>query len=209
MQTLYIVAQTETGETTVEPVTSSETGAPVEGEGHEQAVSAKEDLYPQWHELLVGVFAFGILFFFMAKWVMPKLNKVLDERREAIQGQLESAEETRKAAERELVDYREQLAGAREESNRIIEEARKTADQLRADIQAKAEQEAQGTVAKAQEEIRAERDRALQELKAQVGDIAVDLAGRVVGQSLDKDTHEKLIDDYIAQVASGNGGSGN
>ncbi len=208
MQTLYIVAQTETGGTTVEPATSG-TPESTETAEHEGFVSEKEDLYPHLNELIIGFVAFGIVFFFLAKWVMPKLNKVLDERREAIQGQLESAEETRKAADKELADYREQLAGARDEANRIIEEARKTADQLRADIQAKAEQEAQGTVAKAQEEIRAERDRALQELKAQVGDIAVDLAGRVVGQSLDKGTHEKLIDDYIAQVASGNGGSDN
>ena len=106
-------------------------------------------------------------------------------------------------------DYRAQLAGAREEANRIIEEARVTAEQLRRDIQAKAEAEVAGTVARAQEEIRAERDRVFQELRAQVGEIAVELAGRVVGQSLDAGAHERLIDEYIDQVAraarNGNG----
>lgn len=168
-----------------------------------------EDLYPRWEELIVGALAFFILFFFMAKFVLPRLNKLLEERRQKIQGDLEKAEETRHEAERELRDYRQQLAGAREEANKIIEEARKTADQLRADLQAKAEQESQATVARAQEEIRAERDRVFQELKAQVGEIAVDLAGRVVGQSLDKKAHEKLIDDYIDQVAGKADGNGN
>ena len=121
-----------------------------------------------------------------------------------IQGDLERAEETRRGAERELAEYREQLAGAREEANRIIEEARTTAEQLRADLQAKAERDAAATVAKAQEEIRAERDRVFQELRGEVAEIAVGLAGRVVGESLDATAHQRLIDSYIDEVA-GNG----
>lgn len=196
-----VLAQTEVE--TTESVTTTEVEV-IEEVGHEpEKVSEPTDLYPHWHELVIGLGAFLIVFFFMAKWVIPKLNKVLEERQQEIQGKLEEAEGTRKEADQQLVDYKEQLAGARDESNRIIEEARRTADQLRADIQAKAETEAQATVAKAQEEIRAERDRALQELKSQVGDIAVELAGRVVGSSLDKGAHEKLIDDYIADVTKG------
>jgi F-type H+-transporting ATPase subunit b len=169
--------------------------------------SEKADLYPKAAELITAALAFFILFFFFWKWVLPAINKLLEERRQQIQGQLESAEETRRQAEQELADYRAQLANAREEANRIIEEARVTAEQLRRDIQANAEQEAQNTVARAQEEIRAERDRVFNELRTQVGEIAVELAGRVVGQSLDQQAHEKLIDDYIAQVAAGEQGT--
>jgi len=155
-----------------------------------------------------GALAFGILFFFIWKWVLPRVSALLDERREKIQGELENAEQTRRTADQELAGYREQLAGAREESNRIIEEARKTADHLRREIQAKAEEEASATVARAQDEIRAERDRVFEELRAQVGEIAVDLAGRVVMRSLDKSAHEQLIDEYIDQVAAGGDGKG-
>jgi len=173
------------------------------------AEEAKNPILPDPAELLFGALAFLIVFVVIAKFAMPGLNKALDERREKIQGDLEGAEQARQEAEGQLSDYKAQLVGAREEANRIIEEARKTADQLRRDIQAKAEEEAQATVNRAQEEIRAERDRVFQELKAQVGDIAVELAGRVVGQSLDRDAHEKLIDDYIDQVArSGRNGDG-
>ena len=161
------------------------------------------DLYPHWEELLIGALAFGILYFFMRKWVFPRIGTLLDERREKIQGELEQAEATRSEADTLLADYRSQLADARDEANRIIEEARSTADQVRADLQAKAEQEAQATVARAQEEIRAERDRVFQELRGQVGEIAVELAGRVVGESLDAGAHERLIDEYIDQVAGG------
>ena len=83
-------------------------------------------LYPHWEELVVGALAFAVLFFFVWKWVLPRLRQLLDERREKIQGELERAEETRRAAEQELAEYRERLAASREEANRIIEEARRT-----------------------------------------------------------------------------------
>jgi F-type H+-transporting ATPase subunit b len=174
-----------------------------------EAVSDAKDLYPAVGELIVGLIAFAVLFFFTWKWVIPSFKKVLEERREKIQGEMERAEATRKEADKLQEEYRTQLNGAREEANRIIEESRATADQLRRDLQAKAEEEAQGIVARAQEEIRAERDRVFQELRAQVGSIAVEIAGRVVGQSLDEKTHQRLIDEFIDEVASGAAATGN
>jgi F-type H+-transporting ATPase subunit b len=179
-----------------------------QAEGEAEPVNDAKDLYPHWEELLVGALAFAILFFFVWKWVLPRVSALLEERRDKIQGDLERAEQTRTQAEQELADYRQQLANARQESNAIIEEARKTAEQLRADIQARAEREAAATVAKAQEEIRAERDRVFQELRGEIGEIAVELAERVVGASLDAKSHQRLIDEYIDQVSEGVSGNG-
>src|SRR5262245_27610912 len=134
--------------------------------------SGKQLLYPKLSELVLGAIAFAILFVFMAKWVFPRLNKLLEERRQKIQGDLEKAEQARTEADELLVDYRQQLAGAREEANRVIEEARQTAEAMRRDLMAKAEQEYQAVVGRAQEEIRAERDRVFQELKTQVGELS-------------------------------------
>jgi F-type H+-transporting ATPase subunit b len=172
-----------------------------------EPVSDKKDLYPHLNELIMGLITFTILYLFMRKWVLPRLNQVLDERRAKIQGELEKAEATRVDADHLLADYKKQLANAKDEANRIIEEARKTAEQVRRDLQGKAEDESQATVARAQEEIRAERDRVFQELRQQVSEIAVELAGRVVGQSLDKSAHERLIDEYIDSVASSESGA--
>jgi F-type H+-transporting ATPase subunit b len=167
------------------------------------------DLYPHASELIVGAIAFFILLGFMARWVLPRLNAMLEERRQKIQGQLEEAERTRRDADRLLAEYREKLRDARGEANRIIEESRKTADQLRRDVQAKAEQEGEAIVARAREAIAAERDRTFEELRAQVAVLAVDLAGVVVGKELDAQAHRRLIDEYIDGVeASGNGKGG-
>jgi len=180
-----------------------------QAEEHPQEISERKDLYPAVGELIIGLLAFGVVFYFLRKWVLPRFKQVLDERREKIQGELEKAEATRSEADQILADYREQLAGARDASNRIIEEARQTADQLRRDLQAKADEASRATVARAQDEIRAERDRVFQELRSQVGEVAVELASRVVGAELDKAAHERLIDEYIDEVASsGSSGDG-
>jgi F-type H+-transporting ATPase subunit b len=168
----------------------------------QEAANNKKDLYPKAEELIVGAIAFAILFFFMARWVFPRVNKLLEARRERIQGDLEKAEEARTEAQSLLADYRQQLAGAREEANRVIEEARRTAESMQTELRKKAEDEAQQTVARAQEEIRAERDRVFQELKTQIGELSVELAGRVVGQSLDGDRQRALVDQYIDELAS-------
>jgi len=173
--------------------------------------SGKQLLYPKAEELILGAVAFAILFVFMAKWAIPRINTVLEERRAKIQGDLEKAEQSKTQADQLLADYRTQLAGAREQANRVIEEAHKTAEALRRDMTAKAEQEYQGIVARAQDEIRAERDRVFQELRAQVGELSIELAARVVGAELDKERQLKLVDDYITELgamspaADGNG----
>ncbi len=178
-----------------------------------EQVSDKKDLYPKLSELILGAVAFGILFVFMAKWVIPRVNQTLEQRRDKIQGDLEKAEQTRQEADKELRDYRQQLSGAREEANRIIEEARQTAESMRKDLTAKAQQEYEQIVARAQEEIRAERDRVFQELKGQVGELSLALVIRVIGDSMDQARQRKLVDQYIEELAAmpaaGNGrGSG-
>ena len=170
-----------------------------------EEVNEKEDLYPQANELIVGAVAFGVLFFFIWKWALPRLNKVLDERREKIQGSLEQAESSRAEAQSLLADYKRQLDEARGESNRIIEEARKSAEAMRKDLLARAEDEARQVVARAQEEIRAERDRVFEELRGAVGELSIQVAERVVGESLTKDRQAKLVDDYITEIAKKKG----
>jgi F-type H+-transporting ATPase subunit b len=171
-----------------------------------EEVSDKKDLYPKLSELILGAIAFAILFVFMARWVLPRINQTLEARRDKIQGDLEKAEQTRQEAEKELSDYRQQLVGAREETNRIIEE---TAESMRKDLTAKAQEEYDQILARAQDEIRAERDRVFQELKAQVGDLSLALVGRVIGESMDQKRQRKLVDQYIDELATMPAGNGN
>ncbi len=176
----------------------------------EEPANDPEHLYPHVEELIVGAIAFGVLFFFIAKWVLPRLGALLEERRRKIQGSLEEAERTKAEAEKVLSGYQEKLREAGAEAGRIIEEARKTAEQMRRDLLAKAEDESRQIVARAQEEVRGERDRAVQALRRQLAEASVELAGRVVGESLDQERHVRLVDQYIDDVkAFGGSGNGN
>ncbi|MGH2656287.1 MAG: F0F1 ATP synthase subunit B [Actinomycetota bacterium] len=172
----------------------TQTEQPVEEEEH-------NPILPEADELIFGSLAFLLVFVVLARYAFPRLNQGLRQREEKIRGDLEGAEEARKEAEASLQRYEQQLQEARAESGRIIEEARKTADSMRRDLLAKAEEESRAVVARAQEEIRAERDRVIQELRGQLAEWSVDLAGRVVGASLDKRRHLKLVEEYIDEVA--------
>lgn len=131
---------------------------------------------------------------------MPTIRETLEKRRQAITGQMEEAEKAKTEAESLLADYRAQLAEAKTEGSRLIEEARQSADQMKADILARAEQDAEGIRAKAREEAASEMSRALTDAKTQVGDISVELAGKIVGESLDADAHRALIERYLADL---------
>ena len=155
---------------------------------------------PETSELIAGIIAFAIVFFFVWRWAMPTITETLERRRQAITGQMDEAEKAKREAESLLSDYRAQLAEAKTEGSRLIEEARQSADQMKADIVAKAEQDAEGIRAKAREEAAGEMSRALSDAKSQVGDISVELAGKIVGESLDANAHKALIDRYLADL---------
>jgi F-type H+-transporting ATPase subunit b len=167
-----------------------------EGEGG----SAVELLLPAWPELVAGIIAFAIVFFFVWRWVWPSMNNMIETRQAAISGEVTAAEKAKAEAESLRSDYQAQLADARTEANRIIEEARRSAEQMRADMTAKAEADAEQIRARAREEAAGEKSRALSEAKTQVGDISVDLAGKIVGESLDQASHKALIDRYLADL---------
>ena len=169
-------------------------------EGGEEGGSAAELLLPAWPELVAGIIAFAIVFFFVWKWVWPNLNKTMETRQAAIAGQITEAEKAKEEAESLRKDYQEQLASSRGEGNRIVEEARQQAEQMRADILAKAEADAEQIRQKAREDAAGEKSRALADAKAQVGDISVDLASKIVGESLDQEAHKALIDRYLADL---------
>ncbi len=158
-------------------------------------------LLPKTNELIVGIVAFAVLFFVLWRTALPRANQTLEERTRNIEGKLEEAERERQEAENLLRSYRERLSHAEEEAQRVIDEARSNAERLRRDLMRKAEEEANRVIEQGREAIRGERDRAVRELRTEVGTLAVELATRVVDDSLDRDRQLRLIDQYIDQLS--------
>ena len=169
-----------------------------------EEASGLDIVLPAVAELVYGALAFALLFFVLAKFAFPRLNDALRQRQVAIQGKLEESEAKLTEAETVRRRYEEQLGDARGEANRIIEEARQTADAMRRELVTKAEQDAQAVVARAQAEVVAERDRAIQALRQEVGVLSVQLATKIVEKELDANQHQALIDGYIQQLAQNN-----
>ena len=159
---------------------------------------------PAAAELVYGAIAFGIVFFVLSKLAFPKIGQLLDDRAAAIQGRMEEADKKLVEAEQAKAEFEAGLADARGDANRIIEDAKQTAESLRRDIVAKAEDEAAQVLEKARADIAAERDRLLQELRSQVGIMSVALASKIVERELDASTHEALVDEYIDDLARTN-----
>lgn len=159
-------------------------------------------LLPPIPELIGGIIAFAIVFFFVWRFAGPAINRMLEARQQAIGGQLAEAEKAKTEAEILLSDYRQQLAEARQKGNEMIEEARNQAEQMKADIIERAEAQAAEIVAKAREEAQNEKSRALADARRDVANLSIDLAEKVVGESLDRQAQLGLVERYIAELES-------
>jgi len=155
---------------------------------------------PHTEELIAGILAFLIVFFFMWKWALPTINKTLEARQQAITAQIDEAEAAKREAETLLTDYKAQLADSKAEGNRIVEEARVAGDQMKSEIISKANDEAEQLIAKARAEADTEKSRALADARREVGELSVELAGKIVGESLDPKAHQDLVNRYLADL---------
>ena len=166
----------------------------------EEEASGIQLLLPHPDELIAGLIAFVIVFFFVWKWAVPSLNKTLEARQQAIRSDYEAAEAAKVEAQSLLGDYQEQLAGAKNEAAGIVDEARTAGDQVKADILTRAETEAEKIKERAQGDIAGERERISGDLRRQVADLSIGVAEKVVGDSLDDDRQRQLVDRYIDEL---------
>jgi F-type H+-transporting ATPase subunit b len=157
------------------------------------AEQLQNPLVPDLTELIVGAVTFGIIFGVLWKVLIPRLNQTLAERTDKIEGGLQRAEETQAEADATLARYREQLAEARHEAARLREEAREQGAQIIAEMREQAQAEGRRLVEAAHAQIEADRQQAIQSLKTEVGGLAVDLASRVVGESLTDEARQRRI----------------
>jgi F-type H+-transporting ATPase subunit b len=156
---------------------------------------------PHPGELIVGIIAFVILYFLYKRFVVPRLEDMLAERRRQIEGGIERAEAMQAEAKAALDRYNAQLAEARTEAAGIREQARTEGQQILEELRAQAQEESARILARGQEQIQAARQQVVNELRAQIGTLAVDLAGRVVGESLADDARRRgTVDRFLDEL---------
>jgi F-type H+-transporting ATPase subunit b len=162
---------------------------------------SQNPLVPNLTESIIGLIAFLIVFGVLAKLIMPRVSTTLAERTNAIEGGLERAKEAQDEANALLAQYRAQLEDARHEAARLREEAKEQGAQIVADMRQRGQAEFDRLVAAAESQIDAQKQQALTSLRAEVGALSVELASRIVGESLEDEARQRrTVDRFLAQL---------
>jgi F-type H+-transporting ATPase subunit b len=130
-----------------------------------------------------------------------------EARQRQISEQLAAAERARQEAEERLGAAEVQLQEGRSRAAEILEGARRSGEQVRAELKARSEEDARRIIEAARREIDAERQKAIDSVRSEVADLVVVATEKVVGETLDDQRHRKLIDQAIAQVGGDSRGS--
>ncbi|GAA2685051.1 F0F1 ATP synthase subunit B [Nonomuraea recticatena] len=160
-------------------------------------------LLPHAYELVVGIFAFFVVFLVVGKILTPRIQKTLAERTDAIEGGIKRAEDAQAEAQVLLKQYRDQLAEARHEASRLREEAREQGAQIKAELREEAQAEARRIVEAAHAQIEADRQQAFAQLRTEIGRLSTDLASRIVGESLEDEARQRrTVDRFLDELES-------
>ncbi|MGB8021663.1 MAG: F0F1 ATP synthase subunit B [Candidatus Nanopelagicales bacterium] len=165
------------------------------------AEETQNPLLPATYDIIWGTVCFIILLWLFGKYVLPAFKKVTEERSAKIEGGIENARKMQEEAARSREAYSEQLEQATKEAAAIRTAAHSEGDQIVAAARTEATSVAAGVAARADAQIQAERESAVGALKRDVGDLALQLASRIVGESLSDDQRARAtVDRFIAEI---------
>jgi F-type H+-transporting ATPase subunit b len=183
---------------------------------HELALaSSPNPLVPNWTEVIVGGIAFFIVFIALWKVLMPRIMTTLAERTDLIEGGLDRASQAQAEANKLREQYQANLAESRHEAARLREQAREEGAAIIAEMREQAQAEARRITEAARTQLEADRQQAFASLRAEVGALSVQLASKIVGESLDDEARQsRVVDRFLEDLdasraaTSGAGGSG-
>jgi F-type H+-transporting ATPase subunit b len=156
---------------------------------------------PDGPELILGIIAFAIVFFFLYTKALPGIRKLLEERTEAIEGGLLKAEAAQAEAERIKADFTARLAESRHEAAEVRAKAQAEGAALVDKAREEANRQRESIVAAGHAQLAADRNSAVSVLKADLGKLAVELADKIVGErAADTALQERIIDRFLDEL---------
>lgn len=164
------------------------------------AITAFDILIPKPAEFFPALIAFIVIWVVLAKFIWPSVLKTLDSRQQTIQDNIDESEKTKLDAVKALRKSEAVIQKAQAKADGIIADARKSAEATKAEILEDARKQASELAERTREALAAERDATMDELTEQVADISVDLASKIIGESLDEDAQKRIIERYLAKA---------
>ncbi|MEU5536846.1 hypothetical protein [Streptomyces sp. NPDC020362] len=161
-------------------------------------------LNPPRPELIVGLLCFVAVFVIFAKVLIPRIEKILKAREEAIDGTVERAVAINDEARRIHDEYQAELSAARHKVAQVRQAAAEEGASLLAALRAEGQKERDDSVASAKAQLEADRIIVEAELREAMFNLATELAGRIVGEPLDDSpTARAMADDFFAALEAG------
>ena len=130
-----------------------------------------------------------IQMYLIKRFLFKPVHEILEKRRAAADAEIIQAEE-----------YERNMQDARQKANEILDSARNTAAIQSEKILKEAQDQTFAMKNKAEKEIAQEKKKAVNEVKGEIGDMAVEIAGKVIEREINEKDHEKLIDEFISNV---------
>ena len=152
--------------------------------------------------LIIQMIGFAILFFVLKKYVFGMIAQAIEDRKRDIRDRMAGLDSDRAELDRLHEEARRRLEEIEAEAREKVQAAVEQANAERGRILEETQQAADRELEKARNTIRREKEHAVKELRAQVGDLAVEIAGRVLNSTLDAAEHRKVVDEFIAQIPS-------
>ena len=144
-----------------------------------------------------------VLFLVLKKFLWVPVMKMITERQQEIDGMYADAEEAQKYAQQIQAEYEDKLAQAQQTGDQIVKDAVTRGQRREEEILRQANSEADAIRRKAQEDIARDKKKAVDEAKGEIAGLALDIASKVVGQSMNQDAHAELVDQFIEQLGEG------
>ena len=179
----------------------------------DSSVNLQNPILPEPSELIIGVIAFAIIFYVLAKKLLPNVRKLLEERTEAIEGGLQKAELAQAEAAQIKADFTAKLAESRHEAAEVRAKAQADGAALVEAQRAEGAKQRESIVAAGQAQLAADRLSTIGLLKADLGKLAVELADKIVGErAADAAVQERIIERFLdeldAKFAAGHDAAG-
>lgn len=141
-----------------------------------------------------------IQMYLIKRFLFKPVNEILEKRRAKADAEIQEAVQAKEEANAIKSEYEQNMQDARNKANEILVSAQKTASIQSEEILKDAASQAAAIKAKAESDIAQERRKAVNEIKGEIGGMAVEIAGKVIEREISEADHEKLIDDFIANV---------
>lgn len=155
-------------------------------------------------QIVISLCNLLLLFLLLKKFLYKPVMRIMKERKELLEGEYAKAEKAVSEAEKDRRGWEEKMQGAREEAQRVVNDATRDADRRGEEIVGEAKLRAASIIREAENQAELEHKKAQEGIKQEIVSVSAALAEKMLEREVSPDDHRALIDSVIAQIGEEN-----